>query len=367
MIVILARDKAVASGVQQGLVDAGHDAEVVVDVDATNMRAVRSIIAELRPKAVLHMAFLDDAVACEANPDRAFLHNAESVINIAAATLEFAAIPVIWSPAHVLAGAGHRGEDDAPTPTSTWTESRIRGEVFLRRAAPRGLVLRSGPVLSPGLASEAQRLSGGVTSGSALVQPVLAPWLGTVLSAALANALQGVIHVPSAGPARPEHEIWKDIARRVGAASTLVQVDPMAGASSAVLKCERAGELGGLGEPPDWTQGLVVKGVDAAAANDDQTPESNGAGSAAPPPTDAPQPVSETPRVWLWVLKAGDTHRWTAPCAVAFQVAAGKAFVESDGEDTVLKGLKHIELASGSELRITVPEPTVVVVVALAG
>ena len=407
MILILARDALIASQVQDGLRQVGRDAEVIADIDATNMRAVRSAVEERRPKAVLHMSFLDDAAACEANPDRAFLHNAESVINLAAATLEFEAIPVIWSPAHVLAGAGHRGEDDAPQAISTWTESRIRGEVFLRRAAPRGLVLRSGPLLSKGLVSEATRLESGVMVGSALVQPVLASWLGHVLHAALVAQLHGVLHVRGAGPTRPEHEVWAEIAGRVGRVSSAVQVDPVAGAGNAVLHCERWSALGDVGEPPNWTQvldwpapaykpkpseaslssvepgapppsasttGSTLSGLGAAesssraVASDPASPAAGGLTTAAAVDStspDAPQKVSDAPDVWVWRLVAGDARRWAPPCSVRLQVVAGKAFIEMGDEDVALKGLKQLEVAPGVPLRATVPETTVVVVVAL--
>lgn len=360
LVLILARDLGVATGVQEGLREVGYEAEVEAEIDATNMRAVRSAVDQRRPKAVLHMAFLDDPVACEANADRAFLHNAESVINLAAATLEFEAVPIIWSPAHVLAGASQRGEDGPPQPTSTWTESRVRGEVFLKRAAPRGLILRSGPVLSTGLVTEARRLEDGVTVGSAVVQPVPATWLGRVVYAALEAGLHGVIHVPADGPTRPENEVWQGIAARVGRSAASVNTDPRAGSGMAVLKCERESELG-LGAPPDWTEAL------RSPARWARGPGFSSEASAAPPSFDggAPQLVCGGPSAWVWVLRPGDARRWTPPTAVTLHAAVGKAFIEAQDDDLAVKGDKRVSLAAEVEVRVTVPETTVIVIVGL--
>ena len=369
MILIFSRDLGVATSVQAGLVDKGREVEIETDIDATNMRAVRTAVADRRPKAVLHMAFLDDVQACEETPDRAFLHNAESVINLAAATLEFEAIPVVWSPAHVLAGSVARGEDGPPQPSSTWTESRIRGEVFLRRAAPRGLILRSGPVLSAGLATEARRLREGVRCGSAVVQPVLGRWLGQVLDVALKAQMQGVLHAPSAGPAQPEDEIWRRLAGRLGISSSSIEVDPSAGVGSAVLQCDRAAELVGLGPAPDWTEVLSrSEGASPQRHEEEASTAVPKSGEGVPqglaPPTGSPISVATEPSVWVWNLRPGDASRWTPPTDVRVQAFTGKAFVEMNHDDVVLKGVKQAVLTAGTEVRITVPETTVLVMVA---
>ncbi len=345
MILILARDLGLADGVRGGLEAAGREVLIQTDVDVTSMRSVRGVVEQRRPQAVLHLAFIDDPARCESNPDEAFLHNAESVINLAAATLEFKAVPVIWSPAQVLAGAGHRAEADDPQPTSTWTESRIRGEVFLRRATPKGLVLRSGPIVSPDLSREAERLRTGITVGSAQVQPVLAAWFGRVLDAALTAELSGILHLTSEGPIRPEHEFWLELARHLDLAESRVNVDPLGGAGNAVLTSDRTAELALDALPPAWTTALSEVPAPTSAA------------------PDGPLVVTTEPSVWVWSLAPGAPERWTPPRPIIVQAVTGKAFVEAGDEDWTLKPTEQRAVPAGAALRVTVPEPTVLIVV----
>ncbi|MEL7367515.1 MAG: sugar nucleotide-binding protein [Myxococcota bacterium] len=367
MFVILSNESGVASEIAAGLSTQGHQVFVETDVDVTDMRAVRAVVAERRPQAVLHMAFLDDAAACEADVDRAFLHNAESVINLVAATMEFKAVPCIWSPAQILGRSGD--ENEVPQPTSNWMESRIKGEVFLQRAAPMGLIVRSGPLICGDLAVNKERLQRGLTVGTAKVQPVLATWLGQVVNAALQAEMTGVLHVPTAGPAMSEQDVWCRIADVVDIPRSHLHVDTAAGAGAAILRSHRDLKLD---VPPPWTSVLEttaepdsgdLSSAKAAAVETLSVPASVDAASKAA--TD-PEVVSEVPAVWAWVFDAGETKTWSVPSAVLCRAVVGKLFVEVGDEDHVLKGQKALHLTAGAAVRVTAPAAAVMVIVGIA-
>ncbi|MEM7675082.1 MAG: sugar nucleotide-binding protein [Myxococcota bacterium] len=354
MFVIVANKVSVADDIAAGLANEGHKVRVETEVDVTDMRTVRGLVAEYQPRAVLHMAFLDSVASCEVDVERAFLHNAESVINLVAATMEFHAVPIIWSPAQILGRGGT--EDDEPQPNSTWTESRAKGEVFLMRAAPTGLIVRSGPLLSHDLSIEKERLRRGLTVGTVKVQPVLARWFGRFLHVALRAELNGVLHMLSAGPEQAENEVWSRIAEAVGLPTTGLRVDTAAGTGSAVLTSRRTKAMAQLGVPPAWTD------VFQPASEAPSVSPSVGA-KPAKAKEQPPVVVSERPPVWAWVFEAGETKTWTVSTSVLCRVVTGKVLLEEGEQDHVLKAQKAVHIASGSTVRVTAPTSAVVIVV----
>lgn len=125
----------------------GATVEVDVHTDRGHMRGVRARVLAAQPRVVLVLSAWDDPLGCESDPERAFARNAEDLIHVAAAALEAKAVPVLVSPAEVYGQSGGPfGEDEAPVASCVWTTTRLRGEVLLRRAAPRALVLRAGPL-----------------------------------------------------------------------------------------------------------------------------------------------------------------------------------------------------------------------------
>ena len=180
------------------------------DFETTSMRDVRRVVAAHEPTGVVWMASSEDVVAAETDEDRAYLENAEAVINLAAATMEFSATPILVSTPEVF---GQRGgpwsEADEPQPRSVWAESRRRGEILLMRAAPRALVLRVGPLLSRGLVAERDVLAEPVEVGAARrVSPIGIDALGDAIEALLAADVAGVVHVAPDEPAVRERDLW---------------------------------------------------------------------------------------------------------------------------------------------------------------
>lgn len=137
------------AAVAEALAAEGATVEVDVTTDRSHMRGVRARVVAAKPEIILVLSGWDDPAGCEADPERAFARNAEDLIHVAAAALEAKAVPVLVSPAEVYGQSGGPfGEDEAPQPSCTWTTTKLRGEVLLRRASPGALVLRAGPLLA---------------------------------------------------------------------------------------------------------------------------------------------------------------------------------------------------------------------------
>ena len=143
--------------------------------------------------------------------------------------------------------------------------------------------------------------------------------------------------------------MWLEIADRAGVSKDGLRVESVAGDEPAVLRTDREAELALSTPPPDWSRTLADVSAAAAAA----------------PAAAERQRVCEDPEVWTWVVGPGDARRWTPSSRVRLQAVAGKAFVETEEDDVVLKGTKQLEVSAGVELRVTVPETTVLVIMML--
>jgi dTDP-4-dehydrorhamnose reductase len=112
-------------------------------LDVRDHRAVASLVARLRPDAVVNCAAYTDVDRAEDEPVEALNVNAFAVRVMAAAAASVGAAFVHYSTDFVFDGTGGRPytEDDQPNPRSTYACSKLVGEWFAGEA-PRHYVLR---------------------------------------------------------------------------------------------------------------------------------------------------------------------------------------------------------------------------------
>jgi dTDP-4-dehydrorhamnose reductase/mannose-6-phosphate isomerase-like protein (cupin superfamily) len=176
------------AGVARGLEHEGFAVQEDSLPDLSSMRAVRAAVDRTRPTAVVVASALDDAERCESDPDRAFRENAENLIHVAAAAMEFAARPVLVSTAEVFGGRGGPwSESDEPSPLSTCARTRLQGEEFLVRAAKDALIVRTGPVVSAAHAEIEP-------ADDEWVSPIAPFDLGRAIAVLIAAGARGVFH-----------------------------------------------------------------------------------------------------------------------------------------------------------------------------
>lgn len=190
MILLLADDPRRFLELEAGLREADAEALRVADQPLDSMGAVRAVVQAHQPDAVLMGLGLEDREACEQNAERAYLHNSEAAIHLAAAAREFGATPVWLSTPEVFGQPGGPFlESDSPAPVSVLGQSALRGETFLSRAAPGALIIRAGPVLSSDYqpSSEAPK--------SMRISPIAERELGRILAVLLQNKAEGVFHL----------------------------------------------------------------------------------------------------------------------------------------------------------------------------
>lgn len=129
------------------MVEAYADADVVAHtratLDITDPDAVRQMVAEAAPAAVINCAAFNDVDGAEDHPERAFAVNAFAVRSLARAAEACGARFVHFSTDFVFDGEATEPyvETDAVAPRSVYGLSKLLGEWFALDA-PRGFVLR---------------------------------------------------------------------------------------------------------------------------------------------------------------------------------------------------------------------------------
>lgn len=114
------------------------------DADCADAHAVRKVLTSTHPQVVINAAAyvrVDDA---EDRAEEAFRVNAVGALNVARACAEVDALCVYVSTDYVFDGAKETPyvESDTPNPINVYGASKLAGEILVRQAAPRWLIVR---------------------------------------------------------------------------------------------------------------------------------------------------------------------------------------------------------------------------------
>lgn len=112
-------------------------------VDIANGQAVERLVAELRPRAIVHCAAMGDVDQAEREPHQAWRANVDGTANIARAAAKADARLVFISTSTVFDGcAGGYREDDPPNPVNVYGRTKTAAEHAVRVLCPLGLTAR---------------------------------------------------------------------------------------------------------------------------------------------------------------------------------------------------------------------------------
>jgi dTDP-4-dehydrorhamnose reductase len=114
------------------------------DADVTDLDAVRRVVAEAGPNAVVDAAAFHKVEVCEQDPATTFAVNAVGALNVARAARESGARCVYVSSDYVFDGTNPHGyvEDHPVSPLSVYGVAKAAGERAVLNASPQGLVVR---------------------------------------------------------------------------------------------------------------------------------------------------------------------------------------------------------------------------------
>jgi len=156
--------KILATGAA-GVVGGYLPAEVVkTDIDTLDVREraqVSSALQEHKPDLVIHLAAATDVDQCELDPDHAYRTNALGTRNVALACAERGITLVYVSTAGVFFGdkADPYHEFDVARPANVYGHSKLAGERYVERFAPKSFVARAGWMIGGGPGREQKFIS----------------------------------------------------------------------------------------------------------------------------------------------------------------------------------------------------------------
>ena len=119
-----------------------HEVTAVdMDVDVTDLAAVRACVDDTRPEAVFHLAAWTDVDGAEDHEQQAAAVNATGAFNVAAAAATVGAAVVLPSTDYVFDGRKGSAyvEDDATGPLGAYGRTKLEGELRARAAHPAGV------------------------------------------------------------------------------------------------------------------------------------------------------------------------------------------------------------------------------------
>lgn len=122
-------------------------------LDITDGQAVNRVIKDARPDLIINCSVLgvDD---CQIDPEKAYAVNAAGPQYLAEAAAEIDAEILQLSTNYVFAGDREPGSyytiRDAPAPINKYGETKLAGEIAVRRAAPKSYIVRTSWVFGPG-------------------------------------------------------------------------------------------------------------------------------------------------------------------------------------------------------------------------
>jgi dTDP-4-dehydrorhamnose reductase len=129
-----------ASLATSGLVALGHR-----ELDVTDAAQVDRVLVDVRPAWVVNTAASHRVDDLEADPRPGFLVNAAAVHHLARAAGGVGARLLTFSTDYVFGGAGEGPytEDSPPAPLNAYGVSKLAGELLVRNAGPRHVVIRT--------------------------------------------------------------------------------------------------------------------------------------------------------------------------------------------------------------------------------
>ncbi|WP_336773956.1 dTDP-4-dehydrorhamnose reductase [Paenibacillus sp. MMO-58] len=136
-------------GRELALLDTEGQFEIIglsrTELDITDLEQCRSVLARLRPDAVIHCAAYTAVDKAEAEPDEAFRINAAGTRNIAVAAREVGAKLCAVSTDYVFDGTGKvpYKEHDQTNPRTVYGKSKLAGEQAVSSLHDRYFIVRT--------------------------------------------------------------------------------------------------------------------------------------------------------------------------------------------------------------------------------
>lgn len=207
------------------------------ELDVTDSAAVHTAFEKYRPTAVIHLAAITNQVACEEDPERAFMVNETGAQYVALAARVAGARMLYVSTNAIFNGSGEKpfSAFDTPDPQTIYGRSKYAGERAVRDILPDALIVRTSWIFGGGPEKDKKFVGKVIRQLHAGISPIKAapdvrgtPTYGKDLMEMiirfLAEKKSGVVHLTNTGSAS-RYDMALCIKDIVGSSADIVPVD----------------------------------------------------------------------------------------------------------------------------------------------
>lgn len=125
--------------------------------ELTSVSSVESIISQVRPNWILHIAAMSKPDECHANQTNCLLHNVEATKFLGEAAVKYQSRFVYFSTDFIFGENGPHGEEDLTDPLNFYGETKLIAENWVKQFIPHYVIVR--PVFIYGTQLEGMRPS----------------------------------------------------------------------------------------------------------------------------------------------------------------------------------------------------------------
>lgn len=242
----------------------------IQDFDITDAQSVEEEILRIKPQVIINAAAYTDVDGCESNKELAFAVNAAGAGNIAHACLLLQAKLIHLSTDYVFDGASADPyeEDEAPNPLNIYGQSKLEGEMAIRKSGADYLIIRTqwlygahGRNFVDTIIRAAQKEKELRVVNDQRGSPTYTKDLSWAIKELLEKNAQGIVHVANSGSCS-WYEFARTILQQVGLnqppvipISSTELARPAKRPANSVLNCEKFVKITGQKMRP-WQEAL---------------------------------------------------------------------------------------------------------------
>lgn len=121
------------------------------DCELTNVSSVDSIIMQIEPDWIIHIAAMSKPDECNNDRENCLLHNVQATIHLGEAAIKHHSQFIYFSTDFIFGENGPHGEDDITGPLNFYGESKLQAENWVKQHIPNAVIVRPVFIYGPEL------------------------------------------------------------------------------------------------------------------------------------------------------------------------------------------------------------------------